>query len=153
MRRLKLWTCVLLAIVAVAARPSPAGFAGRVLFADQPVPGATVIATKGDRQVTTVTDEQGAFTFADLENGTWSIRVEMPTFVPLTHDVTIPAAAPPVWTLTLKSLEELNAEHPPAAAPAVPAATPATGTTPPPAKPTTAPRPPRTPPTAAGAVR
>ncbi len=29
-----------------------------------------------------------------------------------THDVTIPADAPAVWTLTLKSLEELNAEHP-----------------------------------------
>jgi hypothetical protein len=152
MRRLKLWTCVLLAIVAVAVRTSAAGFAGRVLVADQPVPGATITATKGDRQVTTVTDEQGAFTFADLENGTWSIRVEMPTFVPLTHEVTIPADAPAVWTLALESLEEVNAnaEHPPAAA--VPAASPATGPTPRPATPTAAPRPATTTPPAAGAT-
>ena len=66
MRRLKPWFCLLLALAAWAARTSAAGFAGRVLFADQPVPGATVIATKGDRHATTVTDEQGAFTFADL---------------------------------------------------------------------------------------
>ena len=39
----------------------------------------------------------------------------------LSHDVTIPADAPPIWTLTLKPLEELNAVHPPATAPAVPA--------------------------------
>ncbi|HEY6357629.1 MAG TPA: carboxypeptidase-like regulatory domain-containing protein, partial [Vicinamibacterales bacterium] len=149
MRRLKLWTCVLLAVLALAARASAAGFAGRVLFADQPVPGATVIATKGDRQVTTVTDEHGAFTFADLENGTWSIRVEMPTFVTVTHDVTIPADAPPVWTLTLKSLEELKAERPSAPPETVAAASPATGTTPPPAAPTAAPRPATTSPTAA----
>ncbi len=67
MMRLRLWPCVLLAIVALAPRALAAGLAGRVLFADQPVPGATVIATKGDRQVTTVTDERGTFKFADLE--------------------------------------------------------------------------------------
>jgi hypothetical protein len=151
--RLKRWTCVLLALAVLATRTAAvAGFTGRVLFADQPVPGATVIATKGDRQVTTVTDEQGKFTFADLENGPWSIRVEMPTFVTLTHDVTIPTDPSPVWTLTLKSLEELNAEHPRAAASAVPAASPATGTTPPPATPPAAARPAATSPTAAAAV-
>jgi hypothetical protein len=146
MRRLKLWTCVLLAIAVWAARTSAAGLVGRVIFADQPVPGATVIATKADRHITTVTNEQGAFAFADLENGVWSIRVEMPTFVTLTHDVTIPAEAPPVWTLTLKSLEEMNATRPPAAAafaPVAPAPRPATSAA--------APRPAATTPTAAAA--
>jgi hypothetical protein len=131
MRHLKLWTCVLLVLTAWAARTSAAGLAGRVVFADQPVPGATVIATKGDRQITTVTNEQGAFTFADLENGTWSVRVEMATFVTLVNEVTIPAATPPVWTLALKSLKELTAGRPPATAgpsPAAPAPRPAAPT-------------------------
>ena len=147
MSHVRLWTFVLLALVAVSAHASAAGFAGRLIFADQPVPGASIIATKGDRQVTTVTNEQGAFAFADLENGVWSIRVEMPTFVTLTHDVTIPAEAPPVWTLMLQSLEEMNATRPPAAAAPAPVAAPA----PRPATSTAAPRPAATTPTAAAA--
>src|ERR1700733_2276226 len=148
MGRLKRWTCVLVALIALAARLSATGFTGHVLFADQPVPGATVIATKGERQVTTVTDEQGAFTFADLENGVWTIRVEMPTFVPQSHEAPVPADTPAVWTLTLKPLEELTAGRAPAPASPPPAASPATRSAPP----TTAPRPAATTPAAATAV-
>ena len=52
------------------------GYSGRVLFGDVPVPGATVIASRGDRQVFTLTDEQGAFTFTELDEGAWTVRVE-----------------------------------------------------------------------------
>ncbi len=116
MRRLRFCSLVLLAIAVLTARASAAGFAGRVVFGDLPVPGATVTATKGDRHVTTVTDEQGAFTFADLDSGAWTVQVEMLTFVTLTRDVTIPADTPPVWSLTLKPLEELTSSRPPTAA-------------------------------------
>ena len=83
MRPLRFWPLVFIAVALLTARASAAGLAGRVVFGDLPVPGATVTASKGDRQVTTVTDEQGAFTFADLDNGAWTVRVEMSTFVTL----------------------------------------------------------------------
>ena len=57
----------------------------------------------------------------------------MTTFVTLTRDVTIPVAAPQVWTLALEPLEELTANRPPAVA-AVPAESPASR--PPPTTPT-----------------
>jgi hypothetical protein len=43
---------------------------GQVLFAGLPVPGASIIATQGEKKVVTTTDQQGSYTFADLPDGT-----------------------------------------------------------------------------------
>jgi hypothetical protein len=105
-----------LVLVAIACTSALAAeSAGQVTFAGQPVPGATVTATKGDTRVTTVSDAQGVFHFADLAEGVWAIRVEMIGFAPLTRDVTIPpnGEAPP-WEMALLSFDEIAKALPPA---------------------------------------
>ena len=74
----------------------------------------------GDKKIVTITDEQGIYKLADLADGTWTIRVEMLGFSPLTQEVTIAAGAPPpTLELTLLPFEEITRGLPP---PAVPAA-------------------------------
>jgi hypothetical protein len=117
-----------------------ADLSGRVVFGDQAVPGATITASKGDTQVSTTSDEDGAFSLAGLENGTWTITVTMPAFDALSREVTLPSnAAPDTWPLTMQTLEDLTRRQPPHvatpanAAPAVtarPAAPVATSSTP-----------------------
>ncbi len=74
-----------------------------------PVPGATVTATLGDKKVVTTTDAQGAYSFNDLADGNWTIRVEMLGFAPLTQEVGIAPDAPsPEWDLKLLPLSALR---------------------------------------------
>jgi trimeric autotransporter adhesin len=40
-----------------------------------PIPGATVVATKGDKKLITTTDDDGNYKFPDLEDGAWTITV------------------------------------------------------------------------------
>jgi len=81
---------------------------GRVLYAGAAVPGATVTAAQGARVLTTTSDADGAFRFAALEDGVWTIRVEMRGFGPTSLDLTVPPAGPPlVLTLTMQSYVEM----------------------------------------------
>ena len=102
---------------ALALRPDKsAGQAdhyGQVTFAGLPVPGATVIASQGDTQRATVTDQQGVYRLANLADGAWTIRVEMVGFSPLSESVTIPAPAPPTFALKLLPFAEITAGLPP----------------------------------------
>jgi hypothetical protein len=122
-----LWLAALTS--AAAARPAagtrPSDLSGRVLFSGLAVPGATVIARQGNRAVSTVSDADGAFQFANLEEGTWVVRVEMRGFVTSSRDVVVPVAGPPpTWTLTMRSYEEIiGSAPPPAPAPVAPAGT------------------------------
>ena len=104
---------------ALALRPDKsAGQAdhyGQVTFAGLPVPGATVTATQGDLQRTTVTDQQGVYRFVNLADGSWTIRVEMVGFSPLSETVTIPASAPPTFALKLLPFSHVTAGLPPPA--------------------------------------
>jgi uncharacterized GH25 family protein len=50
---------------------------GQVAFGGLPLPGATVTAIQGGRNFTAVTDQQGLYSFPDLPDGVWTIRVEM----------------------------------------------------------------------------
>ena len=111
---------VLLLLALASARLFAAGHSGRVMFGEVPVPGATVVASQRNRQRVTVTDEQGGFTFPDLEDGVWTIRIEMLAFASSTREITVGSGTPPsVWTLTLKSLEELTAGQPVAPRPPI----------------------------------
>jgi len=95
-------------------------FSGRVLFSGVAVPGATVIATRGDRSISTISDEDGAFRFPNLDDGTWTVRVEMRGFVTLSRDVTLPLAeAPPVFALTMRPYDEIVARGTTESKPAV----------------------------------
>ena len=89
------------------------------------MPGAAVTATLGDKKIVTITDEQGIYKLTDPADGTWTIRVEMLGFSPLTQDVTIAAGAPlPTFALKVLPFEEITRGLPPAvgavAAPAIP---------------------------------
>jgi hypothetical protein len=88
------------------------GYSGRVMFGDVPVPGADVTATSGDRTVATTTDDHGLFTFSNLPDGTWTIRVEMPAFAPVMREVHIgPGVDTVTWPLALKPLEDIVREN------------------------------------------
>ena len=89
---------------------------GEVLFGGLPVPGAVVTATRDGQTISTVTDSQGQYRFADLAEGRWAIRVEMLGFTTINQEIeTAATAAPPsTWSLTLRPFEEIAAIAPPA---------------------------------------
>jgi trimeric autotransporter adhesin len=83
---------------------------GVVKFGGQPVPGATVTAAQGDKKLSIVTDQQGAYSFPDLADGVWSFEVEMLCFAPIKQDVTVASgAAESQWELKLLSFDEIKA--------------------------------------------
>jgi hypothetical protein len=101
---------------------------GQVTFNGVAVPGATVVASQGDKRLATSTNQQGLYRFADLADGTWTIRVEMIGFSPASKDITIAADPQPV-TFELSLLPfEVAAKDLPRLAPAA-AAPPATAST------------------------
>jgi hypothetical protein len=95
---------------------SAAEHRGLVKFGGLPVPGATVIATQGEKSLTAVTDAQGAYSFRDLADGNWNIKVEMLCFAPLEREVVVAPNAPsPEWELKLLPFDEIKASAPPPA--------------------------------------
>jgi trimeric autotransporter adhesin len=83
---------------------------GTVKFGGLPVPGATVTATQGDKKLTIITDQQGAYSFPDLADGSWNIEVDMLCFATIKQDVTVAAGAPASeWELKLLPLDEIKA--------------------------------------------
>lgn len=84
---------------------------GVVTLGGLPVPGVTVTATQGERKVTAVTDGMGTYSFPDLNDGVWTVQVEMSGFTPLKQDVTVgPNAEGSKFELKIKSLSEIQAE-------------------------------------------
>ncbi len=103
---------------------------GTVTFGGVPVPGATVTATQADQKLTVITDPQGAYSFRELPDGTWTLQIEMAGFAPLMQDVAVaPGATPSVWELKLLPFNEIvrqapeipkpETANPPSATPAI----------------------------------
>lgn len=87
---------------------------GLVRFGGLPVPGATVTATQGDKRVTDITDQHGAYSLPSLADGPWKLRVEMLCFEALEREVTVaPGAAPLIWELKTLPFEQIKASAPP----------------------------------------
>jgi hypothetical protein len=110
----------LLSVVAIVWT-LPAGllaseYHGVVKCAGLPFPGATVTATRGDRKVVTTTDGNGAFRFADLGDGVWTLDVEMVGFVKASKEVGVAPEAPSPQF----DLQFLPAQAPPQSAPVRP---------------------------------
>jgi hypothetical protein len=83
---------------------------GTVKFGGLPLPGAAVTAKQGDKSFSAITDFDGHYSFADLPDGAWSLRVEMPLFSPLEQEVTVAAGAPARdWDLKLLPAEQIAA--------------------------------------------
>jgi hypothetical protein len=81
---------------------------GQVFFGGVPVPGATVMVTRGDKRLSTVTDRQGLYEFADLADGEWKIEIEMSGFSKLDGKVTVAPDTPQgKWDLKLLDLEQM----------------------------------------------
>ncbi len=107
-----------------------AEYQGIVKSGGLPIPGAVVTATQGEKKLTTTTDEQGVYSFPNLEDGTWTITVEMLGFYTISRQVTIaPAATAAQWDLRLSPFKSVKSES--AAAPGKqPNAAPAPGAAP-----------------------
>ena len=104
----------LIAIMAFSPVLTATEHYGQVGFTGLAVPGATVTATQGDKQLVTTTDQSGLYRFPDLAEGTWTIKIEMRGFAPLTRDVTVVAGAQAaVWELALLPFEEITRGLPP----------------------------------------
>ncbi len=98
----------------VQAQPTPQ-YSGEVSFNGFPVPGATVIATRGGKSFSTVTTQNGIYFFPALPEGTWTIKVEMTGFVTARQDIEITSRTPPTkWELKMLPLTAIKAEtfHP-----------------------------------------
>ena len=57
-------------------------------------PGATVTAIEGDKKMVTTTDRQGAFSFSELADGTWTMEVEVLGFEKIARQVGVASDAP-----------------------------------------------------------
>jgi hypothetical protein len=98
-------------IVLAAACSLPAAeHRGVVKFGSVPLPGATVSAAADGRKLTTITDQDGNYSFAALAEGTWKIRVEMLCFEPAEREIVAGPAAPALeWDLKLLPYEKILA--------------------------------------------
>jgi hypothetical protein len=104
----------LIALMAFSPVLSATEHYGQVSFTGLAVPGATVTATQGDKQIVTTTDASGLYRFADLAEGSWTIKIEMRGFSPLSREVNVVAGAQAaVWELALLSFEEITKGLPP----------------------------------------
>src|SRR4030095_7965147 len=113
----------LIAILAFSPVLSATEHYGQVGFTGLAVPGATVTATQGDKQIVPTTDQSGLYRFPDLAEGTWTIKIEMRGFAPLSREVNVIAGAQAaVWELSLLSFEEITKGLPPPVSQAAPAA-------------------------------
>lgn len=65
--------CVLLLNATMAMAAEHHEHHGQVTFGGFPVPGATVTVTQGVKQLSTTTDQQGVYEFADLPDGMWAV--------------------------------------------------------------------------------
>src|SRR4051812_49691721 len=106
-----------LAAVAVALLLAPglrqtSELAGRVLSAGVPGPGPTITATHADRTVVTASGDDGAFRLAGLDDGAWTLRVEMRGFATASREIVLPSTEPLTWTLTMRPYAEMGATSP-----------------------------------------
>jgi len=86
---------------------------GIVKFGGQPLPGATVIATQGDRRVVTTTDESGAYELTGLAAGTYTVEVQMFGFQTARKQIQVGAASQPTdWALDLQPRPREFAQRP-----------------------------------------
>lgn len=78
---------------------------GVVTFHGLPVPGAVVTVSQGDHKLVTTTDEDGAYSFRDLNDGVWSIEVQATGFAKVSREIGVTSGAPsPKWELTIAPL-------------------------------------------------
>lgn len=111
---LPLFLCVIIVFL-VPGRAAATEYHGQVTFGSLAVPGATVTATQGARMVFVITDQRGLFSFPDLTDGVWTMKVQMTGFSTVKQNVAITSNTPPAhWELQVLPLSQIKAEkaHP-----------------------------------------
>ncbi|HEX3682991.1 MAG TPA: TonB-dependent receptor [Bryobacteraceae bacterium] len=94
---------LLLIFGAIAASHALLAQSGFVKSGQQPIPGAAVTVTQGNRTFSTTTDQDGHYGFEPLAAGAWTVTVEMFGFETLKKDVDFAATRGPVnFDLQLK---------------------------------------------------
>ena len=82
---------------------------GRVVFNGLGVPGAVVTASRDDLRITTSTDANGMYSFLDVLEGSWKVRVEMQAFSSMLQEIIIGySATPMIWELKLLPIEQIQ---------------------------------------------
>jgi uncharacterized GH25 family protein len=87
---------LVIACLTVYSRAAASEYRGQVTFGGFPVPGATVTVTQDSQTFSTVTDQEGQYSFPDLTDGTWTLEIQMTGFAAIKQDVVVanaPAAA------------------------------------------------------------
>src|SRR5690242_1712939 len=100
-------TRVIIFALLLACSTSAAEHRGQVQFGGLPVPGVTVTATQGNKRHVTITAPDGTYSFANLADGEWTVRVEMLCFAP--EERKLSAAAPAEWELKPLPLDKIQA--------------------------------------------
>jgi hypothetical protein len=118
----------LLLVLLVAIGLHASEHRGVVKYNGLPVPGVSVTATMADKKVSVVTDDSGVYTFPDLADGVWKLKVEMLCFEPIENEVAVAANAPAAeWNLKLLPFDQIKASAPPPPPSSAPAVTVAPG--------------------------
>ena len=112
MRSYSFWLAFVL-LGAFVVHAHAADLRGVVTFKGLPVPGASVTASRDGKTVTVVTDTSGAYAFTDLNDGSWTVSVEMFGFTTVREQIdtrsgTRSDSAPRRWELSLLTLGELE---------------------------------------------
>ena len=106
--------CILVCLGAALVVPRLAvasEYHGQVTFGGLPVPGVTIRATRDNKTLVAISDQQGSYSFTDLADGAWKIEVEMQCFSTIEETVTIAPKVPAAtWELKLLSLDQIMAQ-------------------------------------------
>ncbi len=87
-------------VILLACSVFAAEHRGVIKFGGLPVPGVSVVATRGDRRVATITDPAGAYGFPDLADGPWMLEAAMQLFAVERREISVSAGTPPTaWEL------------------------------------------------------
>jgi hypothetical protein len=84
---------------------------GQVTFNGAPVPGAVITASQGTKSFVVVSNEDGSYSFADLPDGAWTIKIAMTDFSTIEQVVTVAPDTPAIkFELKLLPLAEILAQ-------------------------------------------
>jgi hypothetical protein len=100
-------------LYAQTSAPSTLTSTGIVKFGSQPLPGATVIASQGDRRTVTTTDESGAYELIGLAPGAYTLEVQMFGFQNARKQIQVAAGSQAAeWSLELQPRSREFAQRP-----------------------------------------
>ena len=102
-RRSLISMLAMLAAICCSVAAAASEYRGVITFGGLPLPGATVTLSQGTQQLTTISDQSGAYRFENVADGTWKIEVTMQCFSTAQDQVEV-GPTTPAGTFELKLL-------------------------------------------------